>query len=127
MHAVFGDDQRLWRGQVEYLSRRGITRNLVDCSADLLNDPSMSGEQINGANALDGAAKLCKAYGIAASSAVADLGMAIPSFQTPLATRLTRSSRAWHATLATWSTSTCSTDSCWTASAHRRSPGDHPG
>lgn len=66
------------------LSGRGITRNLVDCSADLLNDPGIRGGQINGANALDVAAKLCKAYGITACSAVADLGIAIPSFQVPL-------------------------------------------
>jgi len=66
------------------LSGRGITRNLVDCSADLLNDPGIRGGQINGANALDVAAKLCKAYGITARSAVADLGIAIPSFQVPL-------------------------------------------
>jgi prophage tail gpP-like protein len=66
------------------LSGRGITRNLVDCSADLLNDPGVRGGQINGANALDVAAKLCKAYGITACSAVADLGIAIPSFQVPL-------------------------------------------
>ena len=33
------------------LSGRGITRNLVDCSADLLNDPGIRGGQINGANA----------------------------------------------------------------------------
>jgi prophage tail gpP-like protein len=66
------------------LSGRGITRNLVDCSADLLNDPGIRGGQINGANALDVAAKLCKAYGITARSAVSDLGIAIPSFQVPL-------------------------------------------
>jgi prophage tail gpP-like protein len=66
------------------LSGRGITRNLVDCSADLLNDPGIRGGQINGANALDVATKLCKAYGITARSAVADLGIAIPSFQVPL-------------------------------------------
>jgi prevent-host-death family protein len=66
------------------LSGRGITRNLVDCSADLLNDPGIRGGQINGANALDVAAKLCKAYGITAWSAVSDLGIAIPSFQVPL-------------------------------------------
>jgi prophage tail gpP-like protein len=66
------------------LSGRGITRNLVDCSADLLNDPGIRGGQINGANALDVAAKLCKAYGITARLAVADLGVAIPSFQVPL-------------------------------------------
>jgi len=66
------------------LSGRGITRNLVDCSADLLNDPGIRGGQINGANALDVAAKLCNAYGITACSAVQDLGIAIPSFQVPL-------------------------------------------
>ncbi|HVC60272.1 MAG TPA: hypothetical protein VND19_07945 [Acetobacteraceae bacterium] len=65
-------------------SGRGITRNLADCSADLLNDPGISGGQINGANALDGAAKLCKAYGITVRSAVSDLGIAIPSFQVKL-------------------------------------------
>jgi len=63
------------------LSGRGITRNLIGSTVDLLNDPGIRGGQINGANALDEAAKLCKAYGITARSAVADLGMAILSFQ----------------------------------------------
>jgi prophage tail gpP-like protein len=39
---------------------------------------------INGANTLGVARALCKAYGITARSAVADLGVAIPSFQVPL-------------------------------------------
>lgn len=66
------------------LSGRGITRNLVDCSADLLSDPTIQGGMINGANTLGVAQALCKAYGITARSAVADLGVAIPSFQVPL-------------------------------------------
>ena len=66
------------------LSGRGITRNLVDCAADLMNDPGIRGGQINGANTLDVATKLCKAYGITCRSAVSDLGVAIPSFQVPL-------------------------------------------
>jgi len=45
------------------LSGRGITRNMEDCQADLLIDPGMRGRQTNGACALDGAAKLSKAYG----------------------------------------------------------------
>jgi prophage tail gpP-like protein len=66
------------------ISGRGITRNLVDCSADLVNDPSLRGGMINGANTLGVAQRLCKAYGITARSAVADLGVPIPSFQVPL-------------------------------------------
>jgi prophage tail gpP-like protein len=56
-----------------------ITRNLVDCSAGLVNDPT-----IHGVSTLGVAQSLCKAYGITMRSAVADLGVAIPSFQIPL-------------------------------------------
>ncbi len=66
------------------ISGRGITRNLVDCSADLVNDPGLRGGMINGANTLGVAQRLCKAYGITARSAMADLGVPIPSFQVPL-------------------------------------------
>ena len=66
------------------ISGRGITRNLVDCSADLVNDPALRGGMINGANTLGVARTLCKAYGIAARSAVDDLGPPIPQFQVML-------------------------------------------
>lgn len=66
------------------LSGRGIARNLVDCLADLLNDPTIQGGMINGANTPGVAQALCNAYGITVRSAVADLGVAIPSFQVPL-------------------------------------------
>lgn len=66
------------------ISGRGITRNLVDCSADLVTDPGLRGGMINGASTLDVAQKLCKAYGITVRSATQDLGPAIPSFQVPL-------------------------------------------
>lgn len=66
------------------LSGRGLTRNLVDCAADLVNDPALNGGMINGTNTLGVARTLCKAYGIAARSAVADLGVPIPQFQVML-------------------------------------------
>ena len=66
------------------LSGRGITCNLVDCSADLVNDPALKGGMINGVNTLGVAQTLCKAYGIVARSEVADLGPAIPAFQVML-------------------------------------------
>jgi prophage tail gpP-like protein len=50
----------------------------VDCSADSVNDPGLRGAQLNCANLLDLAQRLCKAYGITARSAVADPGVAIP-------------------------------------------------
>src|SRR6185437_1003822 len=62
----------------------GKTRNLVDCSADLVHDPALKGGMINGVNTLNVAKTLCKAYGITAKSAVDDLGVPIPSFQVPL-------------------------------------------
>jgi prophage tail gpP-like protein len=66
------------RNRQVMLSGRGITRNLVDCSADSVNDPGLRGAQLNCANLLDLAQRLCKAYGITARSAVADPGVAIP-------------------------------------------------
>lgn len=66
------------------LSGRGITRNLVDCSADLINDPNLKGGMINAANTKDLAQRLCKAFGITVVSAVSDLGIGIPSFQVAL-------------------------------------------
>ena len=59
------------------LSGRGITRNLVDCSADLFNDPGVRGG-ITANSMLDLAQKLSKAYGITVISAVPDLGGPIP-------------------------------------------------
>jgi len=66
------------------ISGRGITRNLVDCSADLVNDPSLRGGMFNSPNVQDVAQKLCKAYGITVKSAVADLGIPIRGYQVPL-------------------------------------------
>jgi len=66
------------------ISGRGITRNLVDCSADLVNDPGLKGGMINAANTRDLAQRLCKAFGITARSAVSDLGISIPNFQVSL-------------------------------------------
>ena len=66
------------------LSGRGITRNLVDCSADLVHDPDLRGGMINGENTLGLARRLCAAYGIEARSAVADHGVPIPEFQVML-------------------------------------------
>ena len=56
------------------ISGRGITRNLVDCTADLVNDPALNSGMINGANTFGVAQTLCKTHGITARSAVADLG-----------------------------------------------------
>jgi prophage tail gpP-like protein len=66
------------------LTGRGITRNLVDCSADLAHDPNVHGGMINGANTLGVAQTLAAAYGITARSAVPDLGIPIPQFQVML-------------------------------------------
>ena len=66
------------------LSGRGITRNLVDCSADLVYDPALRGGMINGVNTLGVAQTLCKPYGIKARSAAPDLGPPIPQFQVML-------------------------------------------
>jgi prophage tail gpP-like protein len=66
------------------ISGRGITRNLVDCSADLVHDPVLKGGMMICPNALDAAQKLCKAYGITARSAVSDLGPAILGYQVKL-------------------------------------------
>jgi prophage tail gpP-like protein len=66
------------------ISGRGITRNLVDCSVDLVHDPALRGGQMICPNALDAAQKLCKAYGITARSAVSDLGPPILGYQVQL-------------------------------------------
>ena len=66
------------------ISGRGITRNLVDCSADLVNDPALRGGMINGVNTLGVAQTLCRPYGVTARSAVSDLGVPIPQFQVML-------------------------------------------
>lgn len=66
------------------LTGRGITRNLVDCSADLAHDPNVHGGMINGANTLGVARTLAAAYGITARSAVPDLSIPIPQFQVML-------------------------------------------
>jgi prophage tail gpP-like protein len=66
------------------ISGRGITRNLVDCSVDLVHDPVLRGGQMICPNALDAAQKLCKAYGITARSAVTDLGPPILGYQVQL-------------------------------------------
>jgi len=63
------------------ISGRGITRNLVDCSVDLVHDVVLRGGQLTCPNILDMAQKLCKSYGITARSAVSDLGPAIPGYQ----------------------------------------------
>jgi prophage tail gpP-like protein len=72
------------RAHVVTISGRGITRNLVDCSADLVHDPVLKGGQMTSPNCLDVAKKLCHSYGITARSAVSDLGYAIRSIQISL-------------------------------------------
>jgi prophage tail gpP-like protein len=69
------------------LSGRGITRNLVDCAADLVNDPALKGGQTNSTSLLDLAQKLSNAYGITVRMGVAgmDPGVAIPQYQVRLA------------------------------------------
>jgi prophage tail gpP-like protein len=66
------------------LTGRGLTRNLVDCSADLVNDPGLKGGMMNATNTLDLATRLSKAYGVTVRSAVADLGIPILPFQVAL-------------------------------------------
>ncbi len=61
------------------LSGRGLTRNLVDCSADL-NAPELRGGSVHAPNLLTLAQTVSKAYNITVRSAVADLGLAIPNF-----------------------------------------------
>ena len=62
------------------LSGRGITRNLLDCSVDLLRDPNLKGGQIAAANALDLAQRLSRGYGVTAISAVSDLGRSLAAY-----------------------------------------------
>jgi len=69
------------RAHAVILSGRGITRNLVDCSADIIKDPGLQGGMINATSTLDLAQRLCKAFKITARSAVTDLGLAIRPFQ----------------------------------------------
>jgi prophage tail gpP-like protein len=57
------------------LSGRRITRYLVDCSANLVNDPTIHGGMINGVNTLRVARSLCKADGITARLAVSGSGV----------------------------------------------------
>jgi prophage tail gpP-like protein len=66
------------------LSGRGITRNLVDCSADLVFDPTLFGGSVTAASTLALAQRLSKAYGVTVRSAVADRGPDIPAFQIQL-------------------------------------------
>ncbi len=66
------------------LSGRGITRNLVDCSADMIFDRTLFGGSVTAASTRDLAQRLAKAYGVTVRSAVADLGPDIPAFQIQL-------------------------------------------
>jgi len=66
------------------LSGRGITRNLVDCSADLIKDPGLLGGVINATSTLDLAQRLCKSFKITARSVPTNLGLAIPGFRVNL-------------------------------------------
>ena len=43
---------------------RGLTRNLVDCSADLLRDPGLSSGTMNFASVFDLATRLARSYGV---------------------------------------------------------------
>jgi prophage tail gpP-like protein len=69
------------RERLVTISGRGMTRNLVDCSADVVNDTGLLGGNLSAANTLDLATRLSKAYGVTVKSAVADLGLPIPNFQ----------------------------------------------
>lgn len=61
------------------IAGRGICEDLVDCSADLRNNPAVTGGTITASNALDLAQKLCGAQKIAArlGSGVTDPGKPI--------------------------------------------------
>lgn len=81
------DRRRIKAGPREHIvtiSGRGMTRNLVDCSADLLNDPKLTGGMLNASNTLDLATRLAESFKVSARSAVADLGIPIPNFQVGL-------------------------------------------
>ena len=60
------------------LSGRGLTRNLVDCSASLKKDDAVL-SNLTAPNALEFAKRLCEPFGIEAISAVSDLGKKIGS------------------------------------------------
>jgi prophage tail gpP-like protein len=66
------------------ITGRDLTRNLVDCSADLLNDPALAGGFINAVDILDLAQKLCNAFGLKARSNIQDTLPPIPGFQVGL-------------------------------------------
>ncbi len=68
------------------LSGRGITRNLVDCSADLAHDPNVHGGMINGVSTLGVATTLAGSCRIKARMGVPgmDPGIPIPQFQVML-------------------------------------------
>lgn len=74
------------------LTGRGLTRNLVDCSAVMFSDADLAaGNHANpflhgfaSPNTLALATTLCKPFGIKVRSAVADLGYSIPTFQIAL-------------------------------------------
>jgi len=66
------------------ISGRGLTRNLVDCSADLISDPNLVGGQINAANTLDLAQRLAKPFKLTARSIPANHGLPITGIQVGL-------------------------------------------
>ncbi len=60
---------------------RGMTRSLADCSVDLLDSPAIKGGTISATNTSTLAQALAAAYGVTCRSAVADLGVAVPSLR----------------------------------------------
>lgn len=67
------------------ITGRGITRNLVDCSADLNRTPGLTQGQIRSPNVLELARLLASTWpNIKVESPQADLGISIPSLQVSL-------------------------------------------
>ena len=62
------------RGRTITFTGRGITRDLVDCSVDLVNDPSIQSGWVTAANGLELAKKVAAAYHITVKANVTDLG-----------------------------------------------------
>lgn len=68
------------------ITGRGLTRNLVDCSADLNRTPGLTQGQIRAPNVLELARRLAstETWNIQVESPQADLGISIPSLQVSL-------------------------------------------
>ena len=66
------------------ISGRGICQDLTDCSADLMNNPAVTGATMSASNTLDLAQKLCKSFNLTALSATSDHGKPVKFFTVAL-------------------------------------------